>query len=58
MTRKVTIRLEEDEWRALRRLAEMESRSMNQQIKRLILVDAAKKGVYQPTRPTVVQMQS
>lgn len=55
--RRITIRLDEGEYLALRRLADLECRTMSRQIVRMILAEAARKGVYTPvaSKPTLVR---
>ncbi len=51
-------RMSEDERQALRRLAEAECRTMSQQLSYMIRAEAAKRGFWSPSRPSIVPHHS
>lgn len=55
---KFQFRLGPDERQALRRLAEAESRTMAGQLSHMIRMEAGKKGLWQPSRPSIVPNKS
>ena len=55
--RRITLRMTEEQWLALQRLADMECRSMSQQAIHSVVADAWRKGVFTPikSRPALVK---
>ena len=55
--RRITLRMTEEQWLALQRLADMECRSMSAQAIHSVVSEAAKRGLFTPikSRPALVK---